>query len=164
MRRLTSGLALSLWATATAAQPFPSYRTPNGADVPSAVLLCIDAVNPGKAVACAAAPTGAVTFAQQANTNMTYAIVAVGIASTAVLVAAPVSRQSLDLWNVSGHPTGVATDIWCAFGVAAVVAQGFPVYGNGTNVSRNLPAAIDGRALNCIAATATALTIGVAQQ
>ncbi|GAC1642247.1 MAG: hypothetical protein NVS4B4_19210 [Bradyrhizobium sp.] len=105
-------------------------------------------------------PTTSVTSQPQANANITYSIVAVGTTSTTVLVAAPSLRLALDLWNVSGRPTGTATDVWCMFGVPAVVGQGFPVFGAGGNVWRGLPSSIDGRALNCIAGTATSLTVG----
>lgn len=56
LKRLITALALSLIATAAKAQPYPSYKTPAGADVPASVALCIDQINPGRAVVC---PPGA---------------------------------------------------------------------------------------------------------
>ena len=107
-------------------------------------------------------PTTSFTSAPQPNVNMNYASVAVGTTSTQVALPASGSRLALDLWNVSGHPTGTATDVWCVFGVPAVVGQGFPIFGGGGNVYRNLPTAMDGRALNCIASAATTITVGSA--
>ncbi|GAC1480563.1 MAG: hypothetical protein NVS2B11_05480 [Acetobacteraceae bacterium] len=69
----------------------------------------------------------------------------------------------LDLWNLSGRPTGTATDVWCMFGVPAVVGQGFPVFGGGGNVWRGQPSSIDARALNCIAAAPTSVSVGFVQ-
>jgi len=70
----------------------------------------------------------------------------------------------LETTNLSGRFSGTATDVWCNYAVAAVLGQGFPIYGGGGQYNRNLPAAIDLRAINCIANATTTINVGSVQQ
>ncbi|GAC1479350.1 MAG: hypothetical protein NVS2B11_03490 [Acetobacteraceae bacterium] len=160
-RALAAGLlAAAALAGAARAQPFPSYRVGNG-DVNGAVQLCVDPNNATRIIACLS-PAGSASAT--ANASIAYTTPLVGTASTTILAAAATSRTALDLWNMSGRFSGTAADVWCIYGVPAVLGQGFPIMGGGANVTRNLPAVLDNRALNCIAATSTTLNVGVTQQ
>ena len=98
--------------------------------------------------------------------NMAFASVTVGTASTLVLGPPLLPPRSKPyLVNPSGRTAGTTTtDAWCAHGVPVVVGQGFLLAGYGDRVTEDMPAAIDQRALNCIATAATAITVGVVQQ
>ncbi len=98
--------------------------------------------------------------------NMAFASVTVSTASTLVL-GPPLllPRSKLYLVNPSGRTAGTTTtDVWCAYGVPAVLGQGFLLAGYGDRVTEDMPAAIDQRALSCIASAATAITVGAVQQ
>jgi len=93
--------------------------------------------------------------------QMSYASVTVGTTSTQVLAAAPSVRFKLYMVNPSGRLSGTTlTDCWCAYGVPAVLGQGFMLAGYGDRVTEDVLAMIDPRAINCIASAPVVINVG----
>ena len=98
--------------------------------------------------------------------NMNYVSVMVGTSSTQVLGAPTVmARAKLYMVNPSGRLANTtATDVWCAYGVPAVVGQGFMLAGYGDRVTEDVAAVLDQRPINCISTASTTINVGAVQQ